>query len=310
MLVCCCINHIACMHCGINSCKVTGSNAAAAVSSPVHDTGSAVSHIIAFSCALQRPSVATCFCIGVKVHHHHSTAINLSEMEPLSALQSFPMRSDHTIAMSTWCLTMTQQLSMSAWPSSQTSSAGASQVCSLLHLCDFFIVCCSCIILGQTVTQRAISASMSRAWCKHSVQASSGQLQGVLMLLHNCTHVSIQLHVSCSASPAINHSASGSYSKSYGTKLAVLCAEMAMMKSYALASTNPDGKGAANRFVAYMVPKEVPQETPAHPSNRHVHLIHLLCSLLPAAFKATLQWQHLVLVQTFSYFPRSSCCVK
>ncbi|DBA95535.1 hypothetical protein WJX82_011579 [Trebouxia sp. C0006] len=44
--------------------------------------------------------------------------------------------------------------------------------------------------------------------------------------------------------------------------------EMAMMKSYALASTNPDGKGAANRFVAYMVPKEVPQETPAHPSNR------------------------------------------
>ena len=48
-------------------------------------------------------------------------------------------------------------------------------------------------------------------------------------------------------------------------------AEMAMMKSYALASTQPDGKGAANRFVAYMVPKEVPQEPPAHPSNRHAH---------------------------------------
>lgn len=44
--------------------------------------------------------------------------------------------------------------------------------------------------------------------------------------------------------------------------------EMAMMKSYALASTQPDGKGGANRFVAYMVPKQVPQEQPAHPSNR------------------------------------------
>lgn len=51
-------------------------------------------------------------------------------------------------------------------------------------------------------------------------------------------------------------------------------AEMAMMKSYALASTQPDGKGAANRFVAYMVPKEVPQEPPAHPSNRYATLPH------------------------------------
>lgn len=40
-----------------------------------------------------------------------------------------------------------------------------------------------------------------------------------------------------------------------------------MMKSYALASTGQDGKSVANRFVAYMVPKEVPHE-PAHPSNR------------------------------------------
>ena len=77
--------------------------------------------------------------------------------------------------------------------------------------------------------------------------------------------------------------------------------EMAMMKSYALASTNPDGKGAANRFVAYMVPKEVPQETPAHPSNRHVHPAQSLCSLLPTAFKATLRWQHLGSVQAFLY---------
>ena len=46
-----------------------------------------------------------------------------------------------------------------------------------------------------------------------------------------------------------------------------VCAELAMMKSYALASTGQDGKQATNRFVAYMVPKEVPQE-PAHPSNR------------------------------------------
>ncbi len=116
---------------------------------------SAVSYINANSCALQQHSVATCFCIGVKVHHHHSTAVNLSEMKLFSALQSFLMLSDHTTAMSTWCLTMTQQLSMSAWPSSQTSSVGASQVCSLLHLRDFFIVCCFCIILGQTVTGRA-----------------------------------------------------------------------------------------------------------------------------------------------------------
>ena len=102
------------------------------------------------------------------------------------------------------------------------------------------------------------------------------------MLVYNSSCVSIQLHLSCSASPAIIHSASVSYSVSYGTKLAMLCAEMAMMKSYALASTNPDGKGAANRFVAYMVPKEVPQETPAHPSNRYVQFVHLLCSLLPS----------------------------
>ena len=44
-------------------------------------------------------------------------------------------------------------------------------------------------------------------------------------------------------------------------------AELAMMKSYALASTGQDGKQVANRFVAYMVPKEIPDE-PAHPSNR------------------------------------------
>ncbi len=44
---------------------------------------------------------------------------------------------------------------------------------------------------------------------------------------------------------------------------------MAMMKSYALNSTQTDGKGGANRFVAYMVPKQVPQEQPAHPSNRY-----------------------------------------
>ena len=118
---------------------------------------SAVSYIIelcfaaaVLSCALQQYSVATCFC--VKVHHHHSTAVNLSEMEPLSALQSFLMRSGHTTAMSTWCLTMTQQLSMSAWPSSPTSSVGASQVCSLLHLPDFVAVCCFCIIVGHTFT--------------------------------------------------------------------------------------------------------------------------------------------------------------
>ena len=43
-------------------------------------------------------------------------------------------------------------------------------------------------------------------------------------------------------------------------------AEMAMMKSYAL--NQPDGKGGANRFVAYMVPKAPPQEEPAHPSSR------------------------------------------
>ncbi|KAL3143939.1 hypothetical protein ABBQ32_003754 [Trebouxia sp. C0010 RCD-2024] len=42
--------------------------------------------------------------------------------------------------------------------------------------------------------------------------------------------------------------------------------EMAMMKSYAL--NQPDGKGGANRFVAYMVPKAPPQEEPAHPSSR------------------------------------------
>ena len=102
------------------------------------------------------------------------------------------------------------------------------------------------------------------------------------MLVYESSRVSIQLHLSCSASPPIIHSASVSYSVSYGTELAMLCAEMAMMKSYALASTNPDGKGAANRFVAYMVPKEVPQETPAHPSNRYVQFVHLLCSLLPS----------------------------
>lgn len=113
---------------------------------------SAVSYINAFSCALQQHPVATFFCIYVKVHHHHSTAVNLSEMEPLSALQSFLMPSVHTTAMSTWCLTMTQQLSMSAWPSSQTSSVGASQVCSLLHLPDSVTVCCVCIIVGRTVT--------------------------------------------------------------------------------------------------------------------------------------------------------------
>lgn len=49
-----------------------------------------------------------------------------------------------------------------------------------------------------------------------------------------------------------------------------------MMKSYALASTQPDGKGGANRFVAYMVPKQVPQEQPAHPSNRHVRSVTCL----------------------------------
>ena len=52
-------------------------------------------------------------------------------------------------------------------------------------------------------------------------------------------------------------------------------AELAMMKSYALASTGQDGKQATNRFVAYMVPKEVPQE-PAHPSNRSPLTVHLL----------------------------------
>ena len=46
----------------------------------------------------------------------------------------------------------------------------------------------------------------------------------------------------------------------------LICAEMAMMKSYAL--NQPDGKGGANRFVAYMVPKAPPQEEPAHPSSR------------------------------------------
>lgn len=70
----------------------------------------------------------------------------------LLSLQSFLMRSDHTTAMSTWCLTMTQQLSMSAWPSSPTSSVGASQVCSLFHLPNFVTVCCFCIIVGHTVT--------------------------------------------------------------------------------------------------------------------------------------------------------------
>lgn len=43
--------------------------------------------------------------------------------------------------------------------------------------------------------------------------------------------------------------------------------EMAMMKSYALASPNNSKTGGV-RFVAYMVPKQVPQEHPAHPSNR------------------------------------------
>ena len=52
-------------------------------------------------------------------------------------------------------------------------------------------------------------------------------------------------------------------------------AEMAMMKSYAL--NQPDGKGGANRFVAYMVPKEPPKEQPAHPSNRSA-----LCCFLAA----------------------------
>lgn len=46
----------------------------------------------------------------------------------------------------------------------------------------------------------------------------------------------------------------------------LLHAEMAMMKSYAL--NQPDGKGGANRFVAYMVPKDPPKEQPAHPSSR------------------------------------------
>lgn len=51
-----------------------------------------------------------------------------------------------------------------------------------------------------------------------------------------------------------------------GVQHVALHAEMAMMKSYAL--NQPDGKGGANRFVAYMVPKEIPREQPAHPSSR------------------------------------------
>ncbi len=138
------------MHHGIDSCKAAKLLRLPAVESMIVD--SAVSYTNAFSCALQQHSVATCFCTGVKLHQHHSTVVTLSQMEPSSALQSFLMRSDHITAMSTWCLTMTQQLSMSAWPSSQTSSEGASQVCSLLDLPEFVTVCCFCIIVGHTVT--------------------------------------------------------------------------------------------------------------------------------------------------------------
>lgn len=56
----------------------------------------------------------------------------------------------------------------------------------------------------------------------------------------------------------------------------LLHAEMAMMKSYAL--NQPDGKGGANRFVAYMVPKETPREQPAHPSSRSPSLLLVCCS--------------------------------
>ncbi len=149
------------------------------------------------------------------------------------------------------------------------------------------------------------------------MQASAGQLKGVLMLVHDSSHVSVQPCFSRSASCANIHSAGVSYSDGHGSKLAMLCAEMAMMKSYALASTNPDGKGAANRFVAYMVPKDVPQETPAHPSNRHVHLLHLLCSLLPTSFKATLRWlrwgqckQFSILAKVFLLCQRTRVCVE
>lgn len=54
--------------------------------------------------------------------------------------------------------------------------------------------------------------------------------------------------------------------------------ELAMMKSYALASTGQDGKQVANRFVAYMVPKEVPHE-PAQPSNRY-HCTSFFCNMM------------------------------
>lgn len=57
----------------------------------------------------------------------------------------------------------------------------------------------------------------------------------------------------------------------------LLHAEMAMMKSYAL--NQPDGKGGANRFVAYMVPKETPREQPAHPSSRFPTFVASLLQL-------------------------------
>lgn len=67
-----------------------------------------------------------------------------------------------------------------------------------------------------------------------------------------------------------------------------------MMKSYALASTQPDGKGGANRFVAYMVPKQVPQEQPAHPSNRHVRSVPAWpCSMISSSFAPWLLLQSL-----------------
>ena len=176
--MCCCANHMICMHHGLIAAK---SQAAMLLRLPAVQSmtvDSAVSYINAFSCALQQPSTASCFCIGVKVHLHLSTAVTCSEMEVLSALQSCLTRSDHITAMSTWCLTMTQQLSMSAWPSSQTSSEGASQVCSLHDLPEFVTVCCVCIIVGHTLTGIAEQLLPLRV-----IRDAYRQVQRVLMLV-------------------------------------------------------------------------------------------------------------------------------
>ena len=57
----------------------------------------------------------------------------LLNLDTRRCLQSFLMLNACTTATSTWCLTMTQQQSMSAWPSCPTSSVAVSQVCAWCH---------------------------------------------------------------------------------------------------------------------------------------------------------------------------------